>query len=478
MAPLSSLTTLVDKTTKEVKNPKVRGMAKAIATNPALNEGVMAMMERAPEMRSPLTALLAGIAAEPRARRLWEDSMDDMWAEESKGFVPKKTIYPEVFIGAGMTGAVYCATRVANGQPAPLVLEQGERVGGSFAVSKTPSFYLNSRNRPGGLGIPGSQGALNFLPHAPVQPAELGYEEYQVNTDMAYAIRAAYAHTGAQVVVNQGIYGLAIKETKVKRNGRESRDFHVEVSLRGRGSIKARRVIVGTGIGQPKENWYAGERLLSFAQFMRRLDEPFPLRKMGRVAVIGAGDSGKVVIEALVGQGPARPMTVAALDYPTDIVWFGQTATTRQDFEGCNRSRYRKLGTLFQGRNFRNQRVLPRRDRVESVEPGFDCVLVDGQPFDQVIDCTGFYSSGSIFGIKVDDLFCWLSSNETDQYARYVEDEYGEPRIFFVGPAARLPRSAAEQQAVPDRPNSVEQKELLVAAWRYTGRTAMLAQGM
>jgi hypothetical protein len=462
----SSLITLVDRTTKEVKSPKVRGVAKEITLDPALNEGVMAMMERSSEMRSPLTALLAGIAADPKARRMWEESLDDLWSDGSF----KTTTYPEVFIGSGLSGAIYCATRAAMGQPVPLVIEQDERVGGTFAVSRTPSFYLNSRNRPGGLGIPGSQGSLNFLPNAPIQPSEIGFEEYQVNSDLAFAIRAVYALTGAEVVTKSRVFGYNVKYDSRKRG------YYVEVGT-PRGVVKANRVIIGTGIGEPRGYWYAGPRLVSFKEFMRSLDQPFPFRNMGRVAVIGAGDSGKVVIEALTGQGPARHMSVAALDFPRDIVWYGQQSLTREDFEACNRPRYRRIGTLFSNSGFRNQRVTPRTNRVEYVEEGYDCVLVDGQPFDLAIDCTGINQSEYVGNMYVPNSEFWMSESENDYNARqFYSPDAGDYMIFLVGPAAQLPKTRMEQRALPDPVDPQRLRESLVAAYRYAGRTAMFAQ--
>jgi hypothetical protein len=71
----------------------------------------------------------------------------------------------EVIIGAGFHAAVYAATRVLSGFPKPLVVERGHRAGGTFAMTDRPTFYLNSRNRPGGGGLAGDQGtSLNYLP--------------------------------------------------------------------------------------------------------------------------------------------------------------------------------------------------------------------------------------------------------------------------------------------------------------------------
>lgn len=470
----SSLVSLAKITAGEVSHPRARAVAKEIAADPALNEGVQAMMERHSEMRSPLTALLAGIAADPKARRLWNETLDEMWAPGK--VVPKTTtIYPEVFIGSGLMAAVFCATRAAAGRPIPLVLEAEDRVGGVFAVSHTPGFYLNSRNRPGGYGIPGSQGALNLLPNAPVQPSELGFEEYQVNSDLAYAIRSVFAHTGAQVATGVRVYGAYVRPVP-----REKYRKYVELRTQGGGIIKASNVIVGIGL-QPKEDFYSS-KLLRFAEFMRRMDEPFPFKGIGRVAVIGAGDSGKVVIEALTGQGPARHMSVAALDYPRDIVWYGQRAITRSSFEDCNRPRYKRIGTLLSGNGLRSERVTAIPNQVGFVEDGYNCVLVDGQPYDLAIDCTGTAQNDYVFNERISETYDWLNEAETDVYAKYsygsgAEDD-GEPRIFFVGPVARIGRTDSERRALPEPADPNRSREGLVAAYRYTGRTAMFAQAL
>ena len=61
-------------------------------------------------------------------------------------------------------------------------------------MTARPTFYLNSRNRPGNGGLAGDQGAsLNYLPGAPIQAANVSMTEFQTNTDMAFVIRLALA---------------------------------------------------------------------------------------------------------------------------------------------------------------------------------------------------------------------------------------------------------------------------------------------
>lgn len=471
----STLTADVTELTKEVKIPKVRGMARSIAIDPTLNEGVKAMMERSSEMRSPMTALLAGIAALPQARRMWEDTLDEVWA---KNRVSPGTLYPEVVIGSGLHAAIYCAMRAEMGLEPPIILEQADRVGGIFAASRTPTFYLNSRNRPGGLSIPRNQGALNFLPGAMVQPSDLSNEEYQVNSDLAFAIRSVYALTGAKVIPNARVEGLSQSSRYVRtRNvngfyGNNRREFFVAVDLRDGRRLKAERVIVANGVGRPRGYWKeAGERLIRFRQFLGMLDRPFPFRGMRRVAVIGAGDSGKCVIEALTGQGPSSHMSVASLDWPTDIVWYGQESTSRQSFEECNRPRYKRIGTLLESNRSRRERVQARPSRVNFIDEGYDCVLVDGEPFDFAIDCTGYDPDAPGVG-STEGLDLFFDS------ARYMRRNPGDQvdRIYYIGPTARIPKSQREEIATPSPNDFRARREAEVAAYRYAGRTAMFAK--
>lgn len=451
---------------KEVKTPRARVVAKKIAIDPALNEGILAMMGRKSEMRSPMTALLAGIAAIPAARRMWEDSLDEAWG---KNRVSNATVYDEVVIGSGLTAAIYCASRVALGYPPPVILEAKPRAGGTFAVSHGPSFYLNSRNRPGGLSIPGNKGALNFLPGSVVQPSDLSAAEYQVNSDLAFVIRSVFALAGAKVVPNTRAEGLYYDS----RYSRSSfREYFAAMQLQDGRRIKAKRIIVATGIGTPYRRWGSVPRLVNFEEFMASLDQPFPLRGMKRVAVIGSGDSGKCVIEALTGQGPAGHMSVASLDWPEEIVWFNQPSINRVDFEACNRPRYKRIGTLLES-SPRGRRVQARDIRVQYVDKGYESVFVNGEPFDLAIECTGFNADRAVGARVAEYDFYGDLARKMPRSARDVKD-----RIFFAGPVAQIPRSAQEQMSVPLPSNESTQKEALVAAYRYAGRTAMLAESI
>lgn len=379
---------------------RVRDLLTEIRNRRDMNEGVRAMKERSGDFRSSLAATLTGVAIDRDARAHFDNGLDEMWEETT---LPTQT--EEIVIGSGLHAAVYCAVRVANGHPKPLVIEQN-RVGGIFAVSKGPTFYLNSRNRPGPLGTPGREEALNVLPGAPIQPADLSGDEYQRNSDLAFAIRATLA-----------MYGRVVKRTYSGYNSGGS------VTFADGTRIVAKRLIKATGLGAPLVT-PRSERELTFPQFMARLDDPFPFRDMKRVAVIGAGDSGRTVIEALTGQGPSTRWSVASLDWVEKIDWLGIDVggglINRENWEVCNRSRYKGIGRLL------GTRVNGRVDRAVTVVPGYNSVLLDGVAYDYVIWCNGFKS------FSADDPMYIVNDRIV------ARQNASNPRVYYVGPAANL----------------------------------------
>lgn len=422
---------------------RVSSVLNAIIKDPAMNGAVTAMMDRATEFRSPLAAKLTGVALNPLATQVFGEKLDKMWAE---GAVPREV--PEIVIGGGLHAAVYCSVRVSQGFPKPLVIERNERVGGTFAVSKNASFFLNSRNRPGKLGSPGRAEALNYLAAAPVQPADLSGEEYQPNSALAFAIRAALA-MNARVVVGQTV-------TAADSRG---------VTLEGGKRIKATRVIYATGLGEEKKPAEAdGKRLMTYLQFLAHLDSPFPFRDIRRVAVVGAKDAGRTAIEALCGQGPASPWSVASLDYIDDkIDWYGveETCLSKPGWERNNRSRYKGIGRLLpldvnaEGTPLSDSRVKPITRRAGQIGLGFDGAYIDGARYDLVIWAAGFTPP------DVSGLIEYKAGGR-------VVARMEESGVFYVGPVAQI--SDAREQNVP---GTVPENS--AAAFRYTDRTASLA---
>lgn len=356
--------------------------AKEIVTDNSMRDVVTDVLDRRSEFKAEHIALLAGIGMNMKAREHFDRMLDKEWAKPQANIIGRQ----EVIVGGGLHAAIYSAVRVKMGKPRPLVIERSTHPGGAFACSRGPAFYLNSRNRPGDApSIPGDGKALNYLPGCDLQPADMGGGEYQSNDLIAWVVRcnlALYADvwSGKNVtqIAGRTLYG-------------------------GRGQQIAstyKRIIVAVGSGPESGLGFRnGERLknvVGFSEFMGMMDKPFPMRGMKRIAVIGAGDAGKTVIEALTGQGPPM-VTINSLDYP-EIHWYGVPAgqRNRAEWENCNRSRYKGIGRLLvipgQTDRVRRVKLCGSGDfyRASSIEPGIDCAYVDGKPYDLVVECTGF----------------------------------------------------------------------------------------
>lgn len=429
----------------ELRLPKsVEEALSEITSDPTMNDGVTAMLERAVEFETRMAAKLTGVYLNPFAVARFDAALDEAWAA---GSVPKEA--PEIVIGSGLHAAIYCAVRVRSGFPKPLVIDRAQRAGGAFAVSRFPSLFLNSRNRPGRLGIPGREEALNVIPAAPVQPADLSGAEYQTNTALAFSVRSSLA-LNARVV-------LGHKVMDADSNG---------VTLDDGRRISTTRVVWATGLGEPVLPPEAdGERLIHYMDFLAMLDQPFPFRGLNRVAVVGAGDSGKTAIEALIGQGPSCRWSVPSLDYVERIDWYGveRRCRTKEGWEKNNRSRYAGIGRALpladeEGEPTGPSRVTPLMDRAEAISVGFEGATVNGRVYDLVIWAGGFKN------FDVEGMVEYTAGGRA--VARMIE-----PNVFVVGPAAQLPpvEEADEAGSVPE--NSA-------ALFRYADRTAAFAMGL
>jgi hypothetical protein len=457
----------------------MQDVCKTIARTPYVGDGIKMMLERKNDFRNPTAALLAGITIEGAALRMFEDALDAAWTLPkpiTAKIGPRSQGFEEVVIGGGQQAAIYCAIRVQSGYPRPLVLEAEDRVGGVFATAKSATFYLNSRNRPGESSVPGQPGALNALPGSIVQPSDLGGEEYQTDAQMAVAIRTALAmyadvRTKSRVMdVRFGSFG---------RDGDKNRNH--QLILDDGTIVNAGRVVLATGLGKPivlgrePGAMVMSDRILTYTDFLRRLDQPFPLRGMERVAVVGAGDSGRTVIEALCGQGPGAKSSVASVDWPQQIDWYGLDVFTKSDFERCNRSRYKGIGRLLprstDADSQRMARVISVYDRdnggglrPSQLIPGYNCVYVNERSYDHVIVCTGFERKSTALPLRLQPFLI---------NGRQVGFNSVGNSIVTIGPCMDVPISSMEVNALGA--GVAEVNENSAALFRYAQRTAQAA---
>jgi len=409
----------------------------------------------------------------PQARAYLDSALDDSFSNR-----PRTTYASEVIIGAGFHAAVYAAARVANGYPMPLVLERSNRAGGAFAMSREASFYLNSYNRPGLLGEPTKGNvrdgqALNYLPGALIQPADLSGNEFQTNADMAFIIRLTLA-TFANVRCNREVASV----NRANYGG-------LTLTLADGSEISAKRVIDSRGIGDPDSDGAVdGRSVLTFPQFMAHMDRPTPLQGFKRVAVIGGGDSGKCAVEALLGIGPSTTISPASLDYVQSVDWFGtdlptNTADWRKYGEG-SRGRYQRIGSYLprastQTDRFGNagrfgnvvagsaakSRLTVRQQRAE-VTRSLGSLLVNDSTFDHVIVCAGNSLPALVSGLE--------GVGGTRAGTVIAKKAYDLDGFYAVGPCASIEFSTAERtNGIADIPANA------VGMFRLANRTAALA---
>jgi hypothetical protein len=445
----------------------IREATAEVAMDRSMSDALFAVMERKNDFPSKMAAIFAGVGLNEKGREHVDKAIDRESAanRENELGMRKGSRNLEVVIGGGLHAAIYCAVRVAQGGKPPIVYEGSERVGGAFAVSQRASFFLNSRNRPGELSLPGlAGGALNVLPAAPFQPSDLSNDEYQRNSDLAWVIRTTLAMnaklvTGARFDRYSSSYGLRERPAMYYKSGALG--------------VFSKRMVNATGLGEPRSDLVAGtgvtesDRYMTFMDFMRRMDEPFPLRGMDRVAVIGAGDSGRTAVEALVGQGPSSGWSVASVDRPTRIDWYGCEENDREGWEKCNRSRYRGIGREFarEGETDMSAARLRSAPKAESIRLGYRCLYVNGFPYTHVIDCTGFTRRS------------WETGYGFETYSvsgRVVarRNALGVGEAYLVGPRALIDLSNEDVSAVPAYNDDKANAE---AIFRYAKETATFA---
>lgn len=423
-----------------------------------LREGLLAALAESDRMAvalldrgamKPLTAVMAGLALDPAGRPMLERAIEE-YAQTDREL---PTQVDEVVIGGGAHAAIWAATRARFGVT-PLVLDKGERFGGTFAMTQNSSFFLNSRNRPGRLGAPGSRDALNIIPGAPMQPSDLGGFEYQANADLGLVVRCTLA------------LNATVRRAKVKSVTRNDAQWVVSTD---RGIVRTKRVIVATGLGIRKQFVAApadGEKILTFEDLMRRFDKTtFPLRDLGRVAVVGAGDSGRTAIEALTGYGPFMGGSVASVDYLDRIDWYGVgDGMTKDIWLKQNRTRYKAIAALFPSAGARNARVRGLK-KCEAILKTYDGLLINGESYDSVVCCFSFNTD--LGGVDVEGLSPFLANR-----GKISEAPLGlantDASLFVVGPAANLGFDKWDAQCARTEENRV-------ALFRLAPRTSALA---
>lgn len=421
------------------------------------------MRERRSDFPDELSMQLTGLALDPTARQQAEDTLDSQWGDAGtqERLLGGASTEREVIVGSGYHAAVYAATRVQMGYSRPIVLERSRRAGGIFAVTRQPTFYLNSRNRKGSVGLAGDRGAnLNYIPGALIQPGAMSMSEYQTNTDMALAIRLTLAQY-ADVVTGAEVTSIA------------ERSFSggYTLKVKDRSDLVAGRVIIASGLGSARDSKLSdGKRVLTYPEFLQRMDGPWPLRGLKRVAVVGGGNAALTAIEGFLGLSPQPRMAATALDAVERVdVYAPNLPVNCENWLEQVRSRYRAIGPYLRPDRFGMQQVNVFNRRVVPVSLP-DLALVEGRGYDLVVLATGFREPiravGGIRNAGIGD-FGTYDGPDGRSIARR---SYTFSNVFRVGPSANLDFDLIDREA-----GITTNPENKVSMFRLGAMTATLA---
>lgn len=432
-----------------------------IATGKLGRSTLAALKPRKSELGGKERMMLMSVAMNPLTREALDSSLDGVFRLSQFNVYPE-TIYDEIVIGGGIHAAIYCTSRVRKGFPKPVVLEGSSRVGGAFAMSKRPAFYLNSENRPGYLpGIPREGDALNVLPGAPLQVSDFTNREFPTNTDIAFAARLALAEY-ANVVTDAEVESVDDYESPI------------QIVLTNGTRYRARRVIDARGIGKPDRADLAnGDTILTFPQFMARQDEDFPIQGFDRIAIVGGGNSAMCAVEAAVGIGPESSMRSATLDTVNRIDWYvgssGDLPKTNQEWKRTQRGRYARIGSYLPDENSRDSyhQVTVYQSR-GTVTPGLDSVIVNNRTYDHVIIATGTEAPKNILASRYTET-CYAKGDRREANALGMKAERNS-NYLQVGPICNLGFNSAE---IDSGIANIEANR--VSLFRYAPKTAALA---
>lgn len=441
--------------------PLLRDTVEEISDRRRMTAGIEACRERQDDFSSVTEMTLTGIAMVPEARRMVNDRLTAYWdARTVKGLGSVSLFNREVIIGGGYHAAVYAACRVLMGYPRPIVLERGdgEAVGGAFAVSLEDVFGLNSRNRPGGAGLPDQDKSLNYLPAGTGIPqlSMITAREYPTNADIAWLIRLLLAQF-AEVYTGITVTGLAAASS-----------FRVRV--RGSGGLDdtVGRVLDARGLGDTAKPAGLGSAVLTFAEFMQRMGRMFPLRGVGQLAIIGGGNSGLCAAESALGIAPGSTSPVG-LDYVNRVDLYATSldGSTCDAFRSGSRGRYIRLAQFLDGNVSQPTTRLRIMSASGYASPMPAGVIVNDRTYDMAVLCTGAQRAALTDPFGRYDLVR-PAGNGPDATA--VASQGGSFETYRIGPAAGIDFSPAEVRAgVSEIPNNT------VAMFRLGPRTASLA---
>ena len=378
--------------------------------------------------------------------------------------------------------------------------EQSQVVASTFARGGT-AFNINSsskRENVDHLRQALGDGDLNFMPGGAIQLSFFDNERNPVALSLAQA-----ATINRSFSKNPIEFGAKIES--VQMDG----DLVKKVTLED-GSTRSFTELVLTGLGDSNRPNLPGVReivaqdkqsgvprtftFFEFKDLINGLDSPFEYFEGKRIAVIGAGDSGKADVRWLLQK--ANPASYGRngrrFRGPKSVDWYGQECTDCATFVDRNRSFYFDIAGGFRAGLLAAK---PKLDSIVSKGPASELELIDVQgqqaTADIVIYTTGIQNNiakilAPVFGYDANSADPDIVNDPTYfrtiqgfeptlgdvSYAKEAIDQSGRGLgIYLVGPASgRGIVSQAELRAIEE--NSVAMANHSWRAYRIAGSLA------
>lgn len=461
------------------------------------------------QLHREYTPVLAGIMNSERGMEVVDlaidRSVEELTAEVKERLRVGDAYVHELVVGSGPHAQIYSTEKaVANpGHPA-LTVERDRRIGGQFALAESAVWNLNTRTRPEDAlssHLPGTEGSLNTLGRGAVQQSDLTGEAYGSQDRLADAVRMNHALVSR--VVNR------TEVVAVRDSADETLPGRMQVEMRDTQTgeiffLQTDRVVLTTGLGEPRTGLEQADpasqdlvarnldqfertgrsKIMLLEQAVQRLGdkhEPFPLRDMGEVAVVGPGDSGAIVAEYLLGYGPAPRKSVAGLDRVEKVHWIGQKSKTREDFDV--RQRYKMLGLEMPREHAPDYttRIEPAEGRCFRIEEEGDKVRLyyrnkageeSSVLVDHVVLATGYVDrTDEIVQVGAAD---GEQETVTDDDGMPIAKRYAGTEVYKAGPNTQLELTDVKRNDSPAMQRMDVKRT--VAVWAFADETEALAR--
>lgn len=419
-----------------MKQPALATMGELVRNDPVLFEQVGALTGRRQDFKADydrpgrvVAPWFAGIARhDPDLLDTALDAHFDLESEVTHERLKQDAMesgysyWPVLVVGTGPQSQIFNAqltTERPDIAKGILVVDEEQTVGGTFRSSEGMNFRLNSRTRKqtDDKPVPGTKGNINTLRPGVATLGDVTAETYAQADELGRTIRVNHALNNTSMGLGLKVVGIVPEDPGLPTGLKGSTSVIVQGEDEERFTIRTDLLVASSGIGEPnlerfdtetktlieeeRAKMEAGERpkvvLYSDLYTMMQQDD-FPLRDIKRVGVIGEGDSARTAIGTLLGYEPRTDNSVTQLDTVEEIVWFGQSSFTDEDFVSNNRLRYAQLGLEFprEADERRATRITGDSDDVESIElndDGTKAVIDDVQDlgeYDLVVITTGF----------------------------------------------------------------------------------------